>query len=458
MERTNDGTGGILRRVSWRELFPVLLLTRVPGAAVEAGTLLLATIAVWLLPLGWTAAEWMFLDDTARRTVIQAEGIATTSPVSVDTAHPEQARLLSNLNANLRGDSPGVFDWSPDRTANPHLWTARPFPPDSIGKWSGPWGPFAGVFSRLTRPVTVLIAAPITLRTSAYLLFGILWSIAVLAIPGAAIVRKAVVRLGAEQRAGLIESVRFALKRFFASFTAPILPALASTPFLIVLALIGLLLRWDVTAPAVGILWVLVIVIAFPMAMLVVGGLLAWPLMTPRIMAGNTDSFGAVSGAFAYFYGRPWRYLTYAVIAVFLGILAITVFATFMEALLYLTRQAVAAGSSAERIAELMSARRPGTVAGNGIAYGEAIVRSVIDGFALSYFLTASSAIYLLLRQDVDHEELDHIHFDEEERVLDPASPAKPAVPVVSAGSVKVDSTAGKSEDKSTSTGTNDSE
>lgn len=46
------------------------------------------------------------------------------------------------------------------------------------------------------------------------------------------------------------------------------------------------------------------------------------------------------------------------------------------------------------------------------IDFWEGCVRLVAIGFAYSYFWTASTAIYLLLRRDDDGTELDDIHLD----------------------------------------------
>ena len=51
---------GVVRRISWRDLFPWLILFRTFRIAIAPELLALATLAVLLAPLGWGLADFVF--------------------------------------------------------------------------------------------------------------------------------------------------------------------------------------------------------------------------------------------------------------------------------------------------------------------------------------------------------------------------------------------------------------
>ena len=66
------------------------------------------------------------------------------------------------------------------------------------------------------------------------------------------------------------------------------------------------------------------------------------------------------------------------------------------------------------------------------IAFWNGCARVVTLGFGMSYFWTASTAIYLLLRRDADGAELDQIYFDKppQEYTLPTLQPDANGVPL----------------------------
>ena len=52
---------GVVRSISWRDLFPWLILLRTFRIAIHPALLTAATVATLLTPIGWWAGGWLFL-------------------------------------------------------------------------------------------------------------------------------------------------------------------------------------------------------------------------------------------------------------------------------------------------------------------------------------------------------------------------------------------------------------
>jgi hypothetical protein len=59
-----------------------------------------------------------------------------------------------------------------------------------------------------------------------------------------------------------------------------------------------------------------------------------------------------------------------------------------------------------------------------------ALIRAVVNAYTFSFFWCVASAIYLLLRQDVDEKEMDEVLLDDAKAVTPAAATAREAAPV----------------------------
>ncbi|HEY5315710.1 MAG TPA: hypothetical protein VIK18_24480, partial [Pirellulales bacterium] len=147
-----------------------------------------------------------------------------------------------------------------------------------------------------------------------------------------------------------------------------------------------------------------------------------------------TDSFDALSRSYSYVYQRPIQYLFYAVVAALLGVLGAMLAYWFADAVIHLTLWATSWGSGGERLGDVLRGD-PSQFGGAG-SWGVALIRFwtgcvklLAIAFAYSYFWTASTAIYLLLRHQVDGTEMDEVYLEEQ-----PESPDAPALATDPAG------------------------
>lgn len=381
---------GVMREISWRDICPWLILFRSFGLATKPSVLFLGTIGVLLAPIGWTAAKWLFLAaDSNVDNVITAPlvGQGATPVISI----PFAGDVSFQHDVAGRGSPSDVFF---------HLAA-----------------PFFELFSN----------RPISVRRTAYLTFGVLWSLGVWSLFGGAITRIGVMRFGREEGMGVKAAVEFALRRWRSYFLAPLFPIFGVLLLTVPCALLGLVMRTDAGFFLGSILWIFVLLAGLAMAILLFGLALGWPLMWPTVSAEDDgDEFSALQHSFSYTYQRPFQYAFYAVVGTLIGIAGTFVVSAFCQLIIDTSAWAVSWGSGASRFV-------PGNASDIGvfrwglkcIEFWQQFVWAVFHGFQYAYFWVACSAIYLLLRRDTDRTEFDEVHVPNETppMKLSPLSP-----------------------------------
>jgi hypothetical protein len=177
-------------------------------------------------------------------------------------------------------------------------------------------------------------------------------------------------------------------------------------------------------------------------AVLLLGLLFGWPLMWPVIsLEEQGDAFEALSRSYSFALQRPLHYLFYLLIASLLGALGVLFVFTFAEAVLGLSMWGISWGTGTARLATLAST--PVDTDGFSMREGgvwligmwSSCIRTVAVAFPFSFFWCSMTAIYLLLRRNVDHTEFDDVFIsNEENRVPQPLldslqTPAAAATP-----------------------------
>jgi len=141
--------------------------------------------------------------------------------------------------------------------------------------------------------------------------------VAIWALFGGAIARIAAVEIATDDRIGLGEALRFAMKKYKEYILAPVLAV-------VFIAFMGLLIhigQWVCAIPIAGtcilviFIFPLVVLAGFIIMLVVVGLVFGFQLMWPTISTEGSDSFDALSRAYAYVYSRPWKYIWYNLVA-----------------------------------------------------------------------------------------------------------------------------------------------
>jgi hypothetical protein len=396
----------VIRAISWRDLFPWLLLLRTVRLAAHPAALAAATLAFWLTIPGWWIGARVFL-----------------------TA--EQRTELSLQNSQLPAGSPQ------DMLASHLPLAAAEYFPASAGAVAEP-------YRRLSEPVARLLRIRGSVGEAAYCLWGTLWSLTIWGLAGGFISRLAIVRLATDEPEPLKTSARLALRRYLSYVLAPLYPLLGLLILGLPIALLGLAIRLSPGGGSilVGLLWIFVVLASLPAAWLLGGLLFGWPLMWSAISGERDgDSFEAFSRSFSYVYGQPLRYFFYVVVVLLLGALGLAVVQIAINLILGFAFGMLSWGAGGESVTEIQQlivliqagAELPAernellTFGATLFALVSGIVQSTLHGFAYSYLFVTAAGIYLLLRQDVDETEFDEIYLPAEERKPSPPASSTPA-------------------------------
>jgi hypothetical protein len=342
--------------------------------------------------------------------------------------------------------------------------------------------------AKLLLPVTHLVNPNVSPLTRLYLILVLLSNILIWAFFAGVITRLAAVQYTRKGPISLKQAITFVMKRYLGYAGGPllILGLIAFSALgLVVYGLLGLIpFLGDLVIFGLGL--PLILIAGLVMTFFAIG-LVAYPLMfvTLSVEGDQSDALDAVSRAMNYLYQAPWRYLGYWAIALVYGA-AVTFFLLFFVSLaVYLGKWAVsqtAAGLWSSRQPdylfiyappsfgwrELLTAGSPYAVRlqersvdgsqrvvfdyvpVNPTAYNEAqasfyfyntwgaglvglwlnLVFLLMVGFGYSFFWSASTIIYFLLRKVIDEAELDELYEEEQEEAIGPGQwPSEPSTP-----------------------------
>ncbi|MBN1508799.1 MAG: hypothetical protein JW955_18265 [Sedimentisphaerales bacterium] len=244
--------------------------------------------------------------------------------------------------------------------------------------------------------------------------------LAVLSLAGGAICRIAALQFAGMDRPGLREAVRFALRKFTAFFTAPLTPIFV---ILVIGATIILLGLWG-NVPYVGELTVglflpLALAAAVVIAVIALGIIGGLSLMFPTIAYEDSDCFDSISRSFSYVYAKPWRMALYMVIAFVYGAICYLFVRFFSFLVLWITHTFLQLGFMHRNSKLLAMWPEPAfvdffgagvstpsnwsTSIGSSLIYfWVLLVVGLVVAFVISFYFSASTVIYALMRNRVD--------------------------------------------------------
>lgn len=406
MERDSN----TIRAIAWGEVFPWLSILRAFRIAVAAQVLVLAATGVLLTATAWSLLGGLFGTDSSATNWLAP--YVTCPWKAATSAVPNQPPVLGiDGRERLCGDSCPL--------SGPAGIQERVAPADSMGcPMAGrPQNPMCHAWGTLTSPaLRGLEARGEPIRGLVCVLLCGVAGVAIWAFFGAAICRIAAVQLAAEERVGLGAALRFAVQKWPAYFAAPLFPIGGVLIVAIPVFVLGWIMKLSFGLFLGGLLWPLALAAGLLMTLLLIGVLFGWPLMWATISVEGTDSFDALSRSYAYLFQRPLHYLFYAFIAGFIGWLGWLLVENFAAGVIWTSLWAAGWGTGAERIAAITG----GSSELDALSYGGATlvrfwascVKLVAIGYLFSYFWVASTAIYFLLRRDVDATETDEVYLD----------------------------------------------
>jgi hypothetical protein len=315
-----------------------------------------------------------------------------------------------------------------------------------------------------------------------YCLLVMLATVAVWALFGGAITRMAAVQMARQEKIGIKEALVFTTRRYLSYLAAPLFPILLVALIVVIMLIFSVfhMIPWFGDIIVDGLFWWVVVLLGLAMAIILIG-LVGWPLMAATISSEGTDFWEAVSRSYSYVFGAPWHYAFYGIIALVYGAVLVFFVGFLGSATVYFAKWGVAQIQPASRDPAFLFVHAPtsfewrtlllqgGSVKGESllnnrgelndaaynnldwaqktgavmVAFWLGIIFLFVLGFGYSYFWSASTIIYLLMRRKVDDTETDEVYLEEEDQdglygAMPPApKAAAPApAPPVSGGSL----------------------
>lgn len=244
-----------------------------------------------------------------------------------------------------------------------------------------------------------------------------------------------IARLAALDAAGFNEgsfgsALAFARQRIAGFLFTPLFPLLLAVVLTLAMAAGGVIFfNLPVLEILGGLFFGLALICGLLLTAVVLLSIAGAPLMYPAIAADGADVFDAVSRAWGYVAGRPWRWLFYNVVALVYGAITYLLVSTTAYLAVLAARRCVDLGvfsaTAEERFARILPVPQWGrllysiewgTLGASGriaavlVWAWVALAAALVTAYAVSYAVTAATWVYLLLRQSADGNELDDIY------------------------------------------------
>jgi hypothetical protein len=487
-ERAGTRDFNARKTLSWTELLRTFLIALDPFKLVVAAIGILATAIGWWLISAVFFAAWGDPPKSPGETTPQAQA----------DYEAELGRYRFMESVAGPGGKFRAMPWFEDRGRNP-IVVARILvaggEPNRVSKllhyFASQVPVLAEPLEKFLSPIAFLFESNANFGVRLYLFFLIIWFLLVWAFFGGVITRMAIVQMAGKEGGGLRDAVRFVKARYLSYFSSPIVPILLIFAVVLGCILFGLFALIPGFGDIVvsGLLWWIPIGAGFVMALLIVG-LVGYPLMYTTLSAEGSDTFDALSRSYNYVYESPWHYIWYGFVSVVYGVVVVC-FVVFMSSLMvYLGKWGVGQAPFSKQWnrspeylfvyaptsfgwRELMLQDSPAAITPN-LSYGPGdrlqyipvnsdasskymaeftwynqagagmvgfwvtLFFMLMLGFSYSYFWTASSMIYLLMRKKVDEVEVDEI-YTEEEDFEKPAPSPKLSTPPATGATIPVD-------------------
>lgn len=263
------------------------------------------------------------------------------------------------------------------------------------------------------------------------LILLVLWSVL-----GGALTRMSAVQATQSRTPNVVEAVRYATSRFGAFLMAPLIPVILAGVLAGLLVLAGFVAFGipyvnQATALVGGLLFIIAILLGLGLALVKLSLALGFGLYYPAIALEDSDAFDAISRATGYLCYRLWQVLLYNLAAlVYLALTYILVGGVIFLSLLgahYCISLGADALSSGAPFDQMMPAPELGRLTyppgSASLSHTESVAAVLMmvwvylfvglsAAYALSYYFSASTWIYLLLRRSADGTDYSEIHIE----------------------------------------------
>lgn len=281
----------------------------------------------------------------------------------------------------------------------------------------------AGLIHSIQRSAKAVIWA-FTYHTLYSLVFFAV-ALVVLSAAGGAICRLSALQFARGTHQGLTKACRFSRRKLASLVAAPIGPLVIAFLLGLPIILLGVVGNIPVAGELLaGLLLPLAFVLAPFIAVVLIGEAAGLGLMFPAVAYEDSDFFDAVGRSFSSVYARPWRLGFYTLLATVYGALCHLFVRLFAWVLLWVTRWFLQLGLSDAKFLTLWPTRdaagleRMATAPDTwSLCIGTFLVRlwtlgiaGLTVAFLISFYFTANTIIYALMRRHVDGTELEEVY------------------------------------------------
>lgn len=288
--------------------------------------------------------------------------------------------------------------------------------PAGMGRAFEHWSLLVAPVRSLVEPGFALTRPSLAWSEAAFHWTRLVAAILVWSLFGGALTRMAALQFATDEKIGIRAAIQFSASRLLGLLSAPLLPIVG----ILGLWFLGYLAGWIGLIPVVGEaivggFWIVGLAVAFVMLLLMIGFAAGWPLMIATVSVQGSDGFDGFSRSYDYTYSRPWQFVWYVAVSVAMGVVLLTV-VTFAAGLVVALGGWAASYSWGAADVHAMHdgapvlfrqylnfADQPSHTLGAALVGAWLhLMALMVTGFAASYFWTAATVIYFLLRDSTD--------------------------------------------------------
>ncbi len=261
----------------------------------------------------------------------------------------------------------------------------------------------------------------------------------VISLAGGAICRIAVLQFARGEKPGLTEALCFSTKKFTRFFTAPLAPLgiiIFIGFFIFLLGLVGNI-PWA-GKPIMVIFMPLALIAGGLTAVVLIGTIAGFNLMFPAVAYDDADCFDAISRSFSYVFAKPWRMGFYTFTAAVYGAICyifVRLFALLLLLVAHFFLQLGILGDNS-KLNEIWQETptfthlivQPNWSALSGLdSFAAFLVYLLllaaillVVAFVVSFYFSANTIIYSLMRKAVDNTALEDVYVVSEQGSIEP--------------------------------------
>lgn len=253
----------------------------------------------------------------------------------------------------------------------------------------------------------------------------------VICVAGGAICRISALQFACGEKPGISEALRYSTKKFISFLAAPLAPIAISIFLGFCIFLLGLFGYIPYAGEIiVAILSGLALLIGIVITIVLILTGAGFNLMFPALAYDGLDCFDAISRSFNYVYSRPWRMALYTTSAAVYGAICYMFVRFFAFLLLLVTRFSLGLGlfgKSGQKFEAIWPQSSFQNLSGMSLEatsnWWESfaaiviyafilVILGLIVAFIMSFYFSANTIIYALLRNKVDNTPLDKVYQD----------------------------------------------